>query len=40
MSDGTERPIGYVSRSLNTAEGGYSTIEKRGFGHYLRIEEV
>ena len=28
MADGTERPIGYVSRSLNTAERGYSTIEK------------
>ena len=28
MADGTESPIGYVSRSLNTAERGYSTIEK------------
>ena len=28
MADGAERPIGYVSRSLNKAECGYSTIEK------------
>ena len=28
MADGAERPIGYVSRSLNKAERGYSTIEK------------
>jgi len=28
MSDGTECRIGYVSRSLNTAEHGYSTVEK------------
>ena len=28
IADGAERPIGYVSRSLNKAECGYSTIEK------------
>ena len=28
MADGTEPPIGYVSRSLNSAEHGYSTIDK------------
>ena len=28
MPDGTERPIGYVSRSLNTAESNYLTVEK------------
>lgn len=28
MADGTEQPVGYISRSTNTAEGGYSTIEK------------
>lgn len=28
MADGTDCPIGYVLRSLNTAEHGYSTIEK------------
>jgi len=28
MSDGTKCRIGYVSRSLNSAEYGYSTVEK------------
>ena len=30
MQDGSERPLGYVSRSLSSAEKGYSQLDKEG----------
>ena len=39
MADGTERPIGYSSRSLNTAERGYSTIEKEALAIVFRVKK-
>jgi hypothetical protein len=35
MPDGTERPIGYVSRSLNPAERNYSTIGDDRWGQKI-----
>ena len=39
MSDGTERPIGYVSRSLNTAECNYSTVEKEALAVVFGVKK-
>ena len=39
MADGTEQPIGYISRSLNTAEGGYSTIEKETLAIIFKVKK-
>ena len=39
MADGTEHPIGYISRSLNTAERGYSTIEKEALAIVFGVKK-
>ena len=39
MANGTERPIGYVLRSLNTAERGYSTIEKEALAIIFGVKK-
>lgn len=35
ISDGTECSTGYVSRSLNSAEHGYSTVEKEALAIFF-----
>ena len=39
MADEAERPIGYVSRSLNKAERGYSTIEKEALAIIFSVKK-
>ena len=39
MPDGTEHPIGYVSRSLNTAECNYSTVEKEALAVVFGVKK-
>ncbi len=38
MPDGTERPIGYASRTLNKAERNYSQLEKEGLSCVFGIK--
>ena len=39
MPDGTERPIGYVSRTLAKAERNYSQLEKEGLSCIFGIKK-
>ena len=39
MANGTERPIGYVPRSLNAAERGYSTTEKEALAIIFGVKK-
>lgn len=39
MAEGTEHPINYVSRSLNSAEHGYSTIKKEALAIIFGVKK-
>ena len=39
MEGGTERPVGYMSRSLNEAERNYSTLEKEALAVIFGIKK-
>lgn len=38
MEDGTEKPVGFLSRTLNPAEKKYSQLEKEGLGVIFGIK--
>ena len=38
FKDGTEKPIGFVSRTLSPAERNYSQLEKEGLAYMFGIE--
>ena len=40
MSDGSEKPIGYVSRTLSAAEKNYSQLEKEGLSCVFGVKRV
>ena len=39
MSDGSERPVGYVSRTLNDAEKNYAQLEKEGLALVFGVKK-
>jgi len=39
-SDGSERPIANISKTLTASQRNYSEIQKKSFGHHLRLEEI
>ena len=40
MADGTERPIGYVTRSRKTAERGYSTTKREALAIIFGLKKL
>ncbi len=39
MEDGTDKPIGFVSRTLNSAEKDYSQLDKEGLAVIFRVKK-